>query len=369
MRLSHPDLLAEEAFAWVAQRATLVPQPVYVNPEHRWRIRSALQKAVRRGQTERAIYMGLALHRLDSRALWRAILTIALEDVGVGGPDTVLWATAAQRATFRRAVGEQPLAIALIREMAGSPKSRAAVEIAFVADTSEQGMFAAFARSSTRDLIERTSADDSYEAYAALSVLRGIVPGTQNPRAPDERGWMEACVGLCDGLPDNVARALRATVARPLDNMSLGFSIACRVWSRESPTGLVEDAMPPSVQINGFPAEAFDQHERQRKQAIRRFGAELRAARRWVAGLPQGSFYPAVADAVFIEEGQCLDRWLSGGKLMALREMADRCTLTRHSLSEDEGDALRRVVQEEIERLHAHRLAVVHEGLQGARLP
>lgn len=138
--LQNPDILVEEAFAWVARWATLEPQPAYVDPQHRWRIRSSFQKAVRRGQAVRAVEMARALHRLDARYAWRSALTVAVEDIGIGSPDAVFWATAAQRAGFRKSVGELPLLIALTRCMALGMKSRSAIEIAFVTETGEPAL-------------------------------------------------------------------------------------------------------------------------------------------------------------------------------------------------------------------------------------
>lgn len=348
-------LLDEEAFAWISRWATLEPQPAHVDPQHRWRIRSSLQKACRRGQTDRAVRMALALHRLDPRYVWRAILTIAVEDVGIGLPETVFWATSAQRAGFRKAVGELPLLIALTRRMAQAIKSRSAIELAFVTDTGEPEMFHLFGGMTTEQLLRRFAGSDPYEAYAALSVLRGIVPKAYRIRPPDQHGIIEAGEMLTDKLDPNTARAARAALFHPLDEMSLGFAVAARLHREDVDR---YDTIPGTMMIDGYPAETYDQHERLGRQAIGRFARSLSRLSPALASLSPGKAQAAVADAVFVIEGQCLDRWVGGPDFDRLRIEADGYSLTRHGLSTEAGRDIRQLVRSSLASLHAIRDAV-----------
>jgi len=359
--LSSPDLLVEEAFAWTARWATLEPQPVHVDPEHRWRIRSCLQKAVRRGQSERAIRMALSLHRLDRRYIWRAISTIAVEDIGIGAPDAVFWATAAQRVGFRKAVGELPLLIALTRRMATAVKSRSAIELAFVTDTGEPEMFRLFSGMTTGQLLDRFAGSDPYEAYAALSVLRGIVPKAYRIRPPDQWGISVAGEMLNEQMDPDLARAAGAALLNPLDEMSLGFVVAARLNRVDAER---RDTMPESMLIDGYPAETFDQHERLGRQAIGTFARSLSGLSPALASLSPGKARAAVADAVFVVEGQCLDRWLGGPDFDRLRSEADGYSLTRHGLSAPEALEVRRAARDRLSELNQQRFKVVQNTVQ-----
>lgn len=352
------DLLVEEAFAWVTRWAKLEPQPVHVDPEHRWRIRSCLQKACRRGQTDRAVRMALALHRLDPRYVWRAIATIAVEDVGIGASDAVLWATAAQRAGFRKALGELPLLVALTRRMAGATKSRSAIELAFVTDTGDPEMFRLFGGMTTGQLLDRFARTDPYEAYAALSVLRGIVPKGYRIRPADQRGVMAVGEMLIDQMDPASARSAKAALFHPLDEMSLGFIVAARLQRDEAER---HDTMPESRLIDGYPAETFDQHERLGRQAIGRFARSLSRRSPALTSLSPGKAQAAVADAVFVEEGQLLDRWVGGLDFDRLRTEADGYSLTRHGLSAEAGKDVRQLVRYGLADLHVIRRTVVNE--------
>lgn len=350
------DLLVEEAFAWAARWATLEPQPAHVDPEHRWRIRSCLQKAVRRGQADRAVRMALALHRLDPRYVWRAISTVAVEDVGIGTPEVVLWATAAQRAAFRKAVGELPLLIALTRRMATALKSRSAIELSFVVEAGEPKIFRLFGGMTTDQLLDRFEGSDPYEAYAALSVLRGIVPKGDRIRLPDQRGIMAAGEMLCDQMDPTSARAAKAALSHPLDEMSMGFVVAARLGRAGNAR---HDQMPITMLIDGYPAEAFDQHERLGRQAIGQFTRSLTRLSPRLAALSPEKAKAGVSDGLFVVEGQCLDRWVGGVDLDRLRKEADTHSLMRHGLSPPGDLEVRHLIRSRLGELHRIREAVV----------
>ncbi|MGQ2989741.1 MAG: hypothetical protein ACT6RD_07505 [Brevundimonas sp.] len=355
------DLLVEEASAWTARWATLEPQPALVDPEHRYRIRSSFQKSIRRGQVGRAVTMALALHRLDPRYAWRSALTVAVEDIGIGLPDAVFWATAGQRVGFRRAVGELPFLIALTRCMALAVKSRSAIEIAFVTETGEPEIFRLFGGMTTGRLLARVSPDDPYETFAAVSVLRGVVPKAYRVRPPDQAGLIAACEIIADQTEPCIARACRAALLHPLDEMSLGLVAAALLRSSSGPPLTRYDPMPDSVMIDGFPSETFDQHERLGRRAIGQFTKALLPDLPELQRLSPSKAQAAVSDAIFVEETQCLDQWIGGADLDRLRDEADRFSLTRHGLSADDGEAVRRSVRDRLPALNDLRRTVVRD--------
>jgi hypothetical protein len=355
------DLLAEEGFAWVAQRARLTPEPSRVDPADKFIIRSALQKAVRRAQTDRAVELALRLHRIDRAYVWRAALTVAVEDVGLGSPQAVLWATVAQSAPFRHRVGELPLLIALVREMSQALKSRAACELAFVVDTGEPEVFRRFGQMTTAQLLARVEDADPYEAYAALAVLRGVVPKGYRLRPPDREGVLRTQEIIHNQLPFHHARAAATALMRPLDEMSIAVFPAFRLGHDAGDAEIVGDKFPEGHLIGSYPTEAYDQHERLGRRAIRRFARDLRKRHAAFRQLPEPTIHAAVADAVFIEEGQCLNRWIGSSDLRRLRREADDWSLTRHGLAQPSGHAVREIVRSAIPELNDHREAVIRD--------
>src|SRR6266516_485871 len=69
----------------------------------RWIVSSVLQKSIRRGDVELAQRAACTLHAFDRSAIWRRLVVIACEDVGVGDIDALLETFLAATSTdFRR---------------------------------------------------------------------------------------------------------------------------------------------------------------------------------------------------------------------------------------------------------------------------
>lgn len=67
-----------------------VAPDVMADGADRWILASLLQKAIRRGHCALALGAALKLLQIDSSRLWRRLMTVALEDVGVGDLDIAL---------------------------------------------------------------------------------------------------------------------------------------------------------------------------------------------------------------------------------------------------------------------------------------
>ena len=97
-------------------------------PCDRWLASSALQKAIRRGDVLTAQRAARTLYRADPRAVWRRLLIIAFEDVGIGAIEGVT-STAARVADAqmrREAGGDEAAFLATCRQLAEAPKDRSA---------------------------------------------------------------------------------------------------------------------------------------------------------------------------------------------------------------------------------------------------
>src|SRR5215813_10194264 len=94
---------------------------------NRWIASSALQKAIRRGDTAIALRAAFALHREDRSATWRRLIAIAFEDVGPAAVDLVVETVAVAMSPGRRAVqGEEAVLASIVCRLAATPKDRSA---------------------------------------------------------------------------------------------------------------------------------------------------------------------------------------------------------------------------------------------------
>src|SRR6266536_1559451 len=91
----------------------------------RWIASSLLQKSIRRGDVELAQRAACTLHAFDRNAIWRRLVVIVCEDVGVGDIDALLETLLAATSTdLRRQCGEASVLGAVVRRLAEAVKDR-----------------------------------------------------------------------------------------------------------------------------------------------------------------------------------------------------------------------------------------------------
>ncbi len=93
-----------------------------------WIANSLMQKAIRRGDTEIAQRAALSFHALCGSAIWRRLLIIAVEDIGIGSPETVIETveTCTNRALRKANGGNIHVIFHLARRLAEAVKDRSA---------------------------------------------------------------------------------------------------------------------------------------------------------------------------------------------------------------------------------------------------
>ena len=102
--------------------------PIKPLPCDRWLALSALQKSIRRGDTQTAQRALASLYRGDPSSTWRRLLIIACEDVGIGalGAVIVTATRCAKVKAFREMGRDEAAALATARMLAEAPKDRSA---------------------------------------------------------------------------------------------------------------------------------------------------------------------------------------------------------------------------------------------------
>jgi hypothetical protein len=93
-----------------------------------WIVSSLLQKSIRRSETEIAQRAAVTLVQLKGAAIWRRLIVIAFEDIGIGSVDAVATTVAAaDDSAWRKAHGgDIRLAVAVAGILAEAPKDRSA---------------------------------------------------------------------------------------------------------------------------------------------------------------------------------------------------------------------------------------------------
>lgn len=297
-----------------------------------WVTSSLLQKAIRRGDAEYAVSAGLRLHQLRSNGIWRRLMVIAHEDVGIGDLDLVVTATklGTDQAARQANGGDQKVIADLARQLAAAPKDRSSDYLVCAA-------------------VSHPGFDKDREAIALLPDCERILVATDSTQPAVTRAigtWYASGVngdgpnilGAGDikrllrafenhGLPDHVALGLQLAARKTKDPITIMLAV---LWALASESGDRTDELrpvPSSPIVNGVPLYAFDKHTAVGKRAIARFAAENKCLDRVISDFVPDFRARAVAEmACFYADAAPVRRraeWKLSQELEALGLEAD----------------------------------------------
>jgi hypothetical protein len=126
----------------IDSNSPLPSKPIAADP---WIVSSLLQKSIRRGERELAERAALTFFHHKGAAVWRRLMVIAFEDIGIGSIDalTTTVAAAGDSAWRRNHGGDLRLAAYLAGLLADAPKDRSAD---YLCDAKDHPMLADFWR-------------------------------------------------------------------------------------------------------------------------------------------------------------------------------------------------------------------------------
>jgi hypothetical protein len=252
---------------------TLGPSPELIVADP-WVVSSLLQKSIRRGEVEIAQRAALTLFKLRGSAIWRRLMVIAFEDVGIGGVDAVTMTVAAgSDAAYRRACGgDLRVAIHLAGVLAQAPKDRSADHLAGAKDHPALAEFAGAMATATVGArlsnVRDRALDLTRRAIAAWFASGGGDGGAHK----DDLGELLA-VFRDLGMPEDLVAATGVAAGRtrgPVTVMVPLFWLAAAT----SQQSICDCPIPPLARAGDVPLYALDEHTRLGREAIWRFACE-----------------------------------------------------------------------------------------------
>jgi hypothetical protein len=241
-----------------------------------WATSSLLQKAIRRGEIALAQHAAQELYRYRGKAIWRRLINIAFEDVGIADPALVAEVTfLASNEKARSILGqEQALIDDLCRRLADAPKDRSADYLFCSALKSGRG------RAEQRRLATHTTAElIAIAADGAQPLLTRAAAGLL--------GCSEKGALVSGPLLDELFAALNKLSPSPLhDAVTLAADkrlhsfllMVPLLWSSFSlggaQGGTIRDPVTRNRVYGGIPLYAFDKHTAVGKQAISQFAGQ-----------------------------------------------------------------------------------------------
>lgn len=278
--------------------------------------RSAMQKAIRRGQREIALSAAATVLLTDSAIVWRRLLVTALEDLGIHQVGLLIRIAAAiERRRFgHRLRDEWPLVARVVEDCSRANRCQAANDLhnlslnareydrfrSISADLSAHDLLAIVGESG-RDLVERN--------IAVLSCLGA----DHAPWTPHKQRVASEAIIAAAGC--NVQPAVRTIYGWAFRKSRLPLATASLLLvSVEGGIAATPDAfdddVPELTWVGGVPGYALDQYTRAGRRAIGDYVATSEAWRAFVSklNLTKAEERAAAGELIFRIEGAAVTR-------------------------------------------------------------
>jgi hypothetical protein len=249
--------------------------------------RSILQKAIRRGDTALALRAAKTLLLSDPQVLWRRLLVIALEDLGIHEWRLLQAITAVESSkSFRATVGtDEQVAKTLVVEACKATRCQAANELHILAryDSRYDETWRALKRLPVEDALDLAGNEGAGlgERHVAALVCLGFDETLRwlQPKVPIQQLFGRLSSQAPPEIVELYARTFK-TARLPLSWSSLLLHVVNGTPREDEPVYVTDDPLPPSIQIGEVPSYALDQYTRSGRAALREY---VDKSERWKA--------------------------------------------------------------------------------------
>lgn len=277
----------------------------FPHPFDRWLASSAWQKSIRRGEVDCALLMTRAFLTHEPSYIWKRIVIIALEDIGLANLPLVnqILFVSGKQAWIQR-IGEAALAEYLVTALCESVKDRNACELVQVADKHPDyhPHRQQYPRLPCDELAAIALGDDWYAAILAIWCMFGT------RKFPSEHFTAEgfARERVLEILqPEPQLRDLfQLAWSKPAYGIPLGC-LALHPWLRRQTTTVVTETPPPTPWEGIYPLYALDMYTRAGKRALMQWAEASPVLHDFLSRhLPRREWGRYLGNLVFVLESQ-----------------------------------------------------------------
>lgn len=342
-RLDRSDIEARavaEVLQELGSNPTTAPRRRAV-PNDKWLLSAATQKLIRLGDSEWAVAVAQALHRIDPEYLPKRLPIIAVEDIGIADIElctATLYLCADKK--FRgplEAEYQSAVLRTVVRRLAEAVKSRAACDAFCLgqshADTPRMmtGLLAqnteglvAIASDRRRSVLKRINA---VRVLAGMSVRDGGQYRTLSPCQPDA---LRQVADRCN-MPAIIVHLTGQ--ARRTASLAAMLPIACELLATETTVATQPDFPNARKKIKGVPACAFDMFSEIGRAAIAQFMTDAPRVKEFITERAHTrSPLRLLNMALFHTESSRLNRYLASDSLNKLTQTVEGEEMRDHGL-------------------------------------
>ena len=297
------------------------------------------------------------IHAFDCNAIWRRLIAIACEDVGVGDIDALLETLLAATSTdLRRQCGEAAMLRAVVLRLAEAVKDRSADYLACAAkDHSGLSEIRDFCR--TASLQQRLQfLGDTSRPLAQRAVAAWFASGInwhydQRVRGGDVRALAAAYRDL--GAGEEFCQSMVLAARKAPEPLVILVPLVWLELQRSGPASIRSDPLPQTRAIAGVPLYAFDTHTRIGKRAIERLISENKPLRDCIVRfLAKGSPRKAAEIAAFYADGAPVSRRLDWAQSESLERLGIEADFDAAGLRRDGIGPVREAMNAALDQLN-----------------
>lgn len=331
-------------------------------PGDRWLSASAMQKCIRRSETETALRAAVTVWQQDRRSFWRRAHTTAVEDIGIASVDTVVKVLTAHEApAWRRRMGDLRVGLYLVKQMCDAPKSRAGDQTYTICDRAPDlnNLRQELSHSHEETLSDFVLNDCLPLEQRLLSLW--LIAGTRrlpSENLPQREGIPELAIEVLRSMeaPAALTESCIAVLFRTQWPLALFQPLLWREFQKQCPA-IINETLPVSPDVEGIPLYGADQYTRIGKACLREF-------QRTVPSLRQFST-KQLGTGLFYIEGEKTDQTLTSQALDNYRQAGEMADLESTGLHQAECIGLKQCMIENVEILHDIRQRQLRRYLEG----
>lgn len=360
MNQYQPDQILSELEYAIQEQEAHNPEPM---PGDKWLLASAMQKAIRRNEPQRAARAVMSLWYQDRQSFWRRLHVTALEDVGIGDVSAVVKTlTVTSSPSWRRQVGDLQAGLYLVQLLCGAVKSRLADEIFITAE--KEGSYtrlrARLAKADEETLLDMVA--DVKKSLVQRCLAIWYLAGTKKYTSdliPPRTGSFEETLKVLRSLkklPEGLVESCISVANRTQWPLALFLPV---VWQevRKHELHIHQHTIPSALEVDGLPHYAADMYTRVGKACIRQL-------HNTVASLHSFSTQQ-IEHALFYVEGGRVDRELTAPALQDMQQESEAADMECCGLSLTEYLELRDLLEQHMDVLAEIRHRQLKRYLEG----